>query len=180
MCQNPACMSYPPSFFVELRAGGMELPEDACMTIDYGRPPKTGWAKLVCELLVEDLQTSLVFWTDMLGFEIAYQRPEQGFAYLERPEGAQIMLCQRSGKWETGPLEAPLGRGVMFQVFVDSISETLARLSAADWPLYDGPREVWRRWGDREGGKREIFVQDPDGYLVMLAEDLGERPLSAE
>jgi hypothetical protein len=44
-------------------------------------------------------------------------------------------------------------------------------------PLHAGPREVWRRYGDREGGKQEIFVLDPNGYLVMMAQDLGERPL---
>ena len=113
----------------------------------------------------------------MLGFEIAYQRPEEGFAYLERPEGAQIMLCQRSGNWETAPLRRPFGRGVMFQIYVESIAKVLSTLSDAAWPLHAGPREVWRRYGDREGGKREIFVQDPDGYLIMIAEDLGERPL---
>jgi catechol 2,3-dioxygenase-like lactoylglutathione lyase family enzyme len=143
----------------------------------HGAPPRTGWAKLVCELLVEDIETSLGFWTKMLGFEIAYQRPEQGFAYLERPEGAQIMLCQRSGNWETAPLRRPFGRGVMFQIYVESIAKVLSTLSDAAWPLHAGPREVWRRYGDREGGKREIFVQDPDGYLIMIAEDLGERPL---
>jgi catechol 2,3-dioxygenase-like lactoylglutathione lyase family enzyme len=145
--------------------------------VDYGRPPKGGWAKLVCELLVDDLSASLAFWRTLLGFEIAYQRPDQGFAYLERPEGAQIMLCQRSGNWETGPLERPFGRGVMFQVFVDDLSPSSAALAAAGVRFTAGPREVWRRWGDREGGKREIVVQDPDGYLVMIAEDLGERAL---
>jgi catechol 2,3-dioxygenase-like lactoylglutathione lyase family enzyme len=143
----------------------------------HGAPPRTSWAKLVCEQLVEDIETSLGFWTKMLGFEIAYQRPEQGFAYLERPEGAQIMLCQRSGNWETAPLRRPFGRGVMFQIYVESIAKVLSTLSDAAWPLHAGPREVWRRYGDREGGKREIFVQDPDGYLIMIAEDLGERPL---
>jgi hypothetical protein len=44
-------------------------------------------------------------------------------------------------------------------------------------PIYAGPRETWRRYGDQEGGKREVIVQDPNGYLIMLAEDLGERPL---
>jgi catechol 2,3-dioxygenase-like lactoylglutathione lyase family enzyme len=145
--------------------------------VDHGAPPRSGWAKLVCELLVEDLAASRAFWEDVLGFAVAYQRPEQGFVYLERPEGAQIMLCQRSGAWETGPLEPPFGRGVMFQVYIDDVSAVLARLERAGHPLYLGPREVWRRWGDREGGKREIVVQDPDGYLVMLAEDLGQRPL---
>lgn len=150
------------------------------MDIDYGAPPKAGWAKLVCELLVENVHASLTFWTDILGFEVAYQRPEQHFVYLEHRDGAQIMLCQRSGNWETGTMERPYGRGVMFQVYVGSIADVLSRLAAADWPLHAGPREVWRRYGDREGGKWEIFVKDPDGYLVMIAEDLGERPLSAE
>lgn len=148
-------------------------------TSDYGSPPRSGWAKLVCELLVEDVVISRGFWQSILGFEVAYQRPEQGFAYLENAEGAQIMLCQRSGNWETGPLEKPFGRGVMFQIFVDNLSNVRAALERNNHPLYAGPREVWRRWGDREGGKREIVIQDPDGYLIMLAENLGERPLGS-
>lgn len=148
------------------------------MHIDHGKPPRGGFAKLAAELLVDDIGASLTFWRDALGFEIAYQRPDQGFAYLERPEGAQIMLCQRSGKWETGPLEAPYGRGVMFQVYISALDPVLARLADLGIPLHAGPREVWRRYGDREGGKREILVLDPNGYLVMMAADLGERPLS--
>jgi catechol 2,3-dioxygenase-like lactoylglutathione lyase family enzyme len=144
---------------------------------DYGAPPRSGWAKLVCELLVDDLTVSRAFWEGVLGFEVAYQRPEQAFVYLERADGAQIMLCRRSGNWETAPLERPYGRGVMFQVYVDDLHDIVAALTRTGCGLYAGPREVWRRWGDREGGKREIVVQDPDGYLVMLAQDLGERPL---
>ena len=86
-----------------------------------GGPPKTGWAKLVPELLVSDIGTSLEFWCDRLGFAILYRRPEEAFAYLERPEGAQIMLAQRSGTWETAPLDRPYGRGAMFQVYFASI-----------------------------------------------------------
>lgn len=146
--------------------------------IDYGQPPKSGWAKLVSELHVTDIEKSCAFWQGLLGFEVAYQRPEERFVYLEHPEGAQIMLCQRNGRFETGSMEPPFGRGAMFQIYLSSLADIMARLSAADWPLYAGPQEIWRRWGDREGGKREIFLQDPDGYLVMVAEDLGERPVS--
>jgi catechol 2,3-dioxygenase-like lactoylglutathione lyase family enzyme len=144
---------------------------------ELGSPPKTGWAKLAPELLVSDIAASLAFWRDRLGFAIAYARPEQGFAYLERPEGAQIMLCQRSGSWESGPLDIPYGRGVMLQVAVADIEPVQHSLGAAGWALYAGPRDVWRDVGDRKAGQREIFVQDPDGYLIMLAQDLGERPL---
>lgn len=143
-----------------------------------GSPPKAGFAAMVAELLVSDLPASLAFWCGPLGFTIAYQRPEQAFAYLERPEGAQIMLCQRSGKWETGPLERPFGRGVMFQLFGLRLAPIVMALSQAGISLHTGPREVWRRYGDREGGQREIVVLDPGGYLVMLTETLGERPLT--
>jgi catechol 2,3-dioxygenase-like lactoylglutathione lyase family enzyme len=148
------------------------------MTTGSDAPPKTGWAKLVPELLVSDIAASLEFWCNRLGFAIAYQRPEEAFAYLERPEGAQIMLSQRSGKWETAPLVRPYGRGAMFQLYVASIAPVARSLESAGWPLYAGPREVWREVGDRQAGQREIFVLDPDGYLVMVANDLGERPLS--
>ena len=90
------------------------------------------------------------------------------------------MLSQRSGKWETAPLDRPYGRGAMFQVYVTSIEPVARSLQAAGWPLYAGPREVSRAVGDRQAGQREIFVLDPDGYLVMVADDLGERPFSEE
>jgi len=74
-----------------------------------GAPPRSGWARMVVELHVNNLRASLSFWRDVLGFEIAFERSEERFAYLEHPEGHQIMLCQRHGRFETGPLDFPLG-----------------------------------------------------------------------
>lgn len=149
------------------------------MTEDFGAPPRSGWAKLVPELLVCDLTESLSFWCGMLGFGVAYRRPAEKFVYLERFDGIQIMLCEKGGNWETGPLERPHGRGAMFQFYVDDFESLLAGVTAAGWPLYAEPREVWRRHGDREGGQREFFVQDPDGYLLMIAQSIGQRELNA-
>lgn len=150
------------------------------MTDEFGAAPRggprSGWAISVCELCVEDLATSLAFWRDLLGFEIAYQRPAEGFVYLEHPEGHQIMLCSRNGWFETGPIERPHGRGVMFQFYFATMEPQLAALTAAGWPAYRAYREIWRRTGDCESGQREIWVQDPDGYLVMVAQNIGSRP----
>ena len=74
-------------------------------------------------------------------------------------------------------MEKPYGRGVMFQIYVSSIDAIIDRLKDLRVPIYAGPREVWRRYGDREGGKQEVIVLDPNGYLIMLAEDLGEQAL---
>jgi len=142
----------------------------AKMSADRNAPLKTGWANMVTELHVADLNVSLAFWKDIIGFEIAYSREEEKFVYLEHPEGQQIMLCQRHGRFETGPMKPPLGRGAMFQIYFRDIRPLLANLAAQNWPIYLGPREVWRKTGDRESGQQEVFVQDPDGYLLMLAQ----------
>ena len=110
------------------------------MTTGLRTPPKTGWAKLVPELLVSDIGTSIEFWCNQLGFAIAYQRPEEKFIYLERPEGAQIMLSQRSGKWETGLLDRPYGRGTMFLVYLASIALIERSLETIGCPLYTGQK----------------------------------------
>ncbi len=85
------------------------------------------------------------------------------------------MLCQRNGRWDTGTLERPYGRGVNFQIMVDQLAPILTALATAGWPLFEEPSEAWYRTGPVEGGQRECLVQDPDGYLVRLAESLGHR-----
>ncbi len=99
------------------------------------------WAKLVPELVVADLEASLRLWRDLIGFSVAYDRPEAGFAYLDL-DGAQVMLEQRStaeDQWVTGPLEAPLGRGINFQIEVRALQPILDRLAGAGWPLFMEP-----------------------------------------
>jgi catechol 2,3-dioxygenase-like lactoylglutathione lyase family enzyme len=105
----------------------------------------------------------------------AYQRPTERFVYLERADGSQIMLCEQNGRFETGAMERPLGRGVMFQLYVADLKAVLERLAARALTIYLGPREIWRAVGALEFGQREIFVQDPDGYLVMVAQNIGTR-----
>ncbi len=50
---------------------------------------------LVPELMVTDLPDSLNFWVSCLGFTIAYQRPEHGFAYLDLNGAADVEVGQR-------------------------------------------------------------------------------------
>ncbi|CAA9210552.1 MAG: hypothetical protein AVDCRST_MAG08-90 [uncultured Acetobacteraceae bacterium] len=59
---------------------------------------------------------------------------------------------------------------------VERLAPILAALEETGWPLYEQPSEAWYRTGDCEGGQREFLVQDPDGYLLRFAEDLGTRP----
>jgi len=137
--------------------------------------PAGGFAPLVPELDVEDIAVSLDFWCRALGFSMAYERREELFAFLQR-EGAQVMLCQRNGKWDTATLERPFGRGVNFEIRVESLAPILAGLGARGWPLFRPPEDAWYRVGDEQTGNRQFLVQDPDGYLLRFAQDLGRRP----
>lgn len=135
--------------------------------------------KLVPELMVTDLQASLAFWVSCLGFNIAYQRPEDGFAYLDL-NGAQVMLEQvepNAGQWLTADLSKPFGRGVNLQIDVEAVAPIIERLGTAQVSLYKTCKDTWYRADDIEVGQREFLVQDPDGYLVRLVERLGERPV---
>lgn len=134
--------------------------------------------KLVPELMITDLDSSLVFWVSCLGFDIAYERPEDGFAYLDL-NGAQVMLEQidsDAGQWLTAPLTEPFGRGINLQVDVPAVAPIIQRLGLAGCPLFRECKDTWYRADDVEVGQREFIVQAPDGYLVRLVERLGERP----
>ncbi len=140
------------------------------------------FSALTPELIVRNLTISQRFWCDVIGFSVWYDRPEENFAYLTLGS-AHIMLDQRSttGRdWVNGPLEAPFGRGVNFQLqvpSVDAVAERCARQGIAlFWPLEDR----WYRRGAEEVGQRQMIVADPDGYLVRCAQSLGMRPYAIE
>jgi len=136
---------------------------------------------LVPELLVESLGESVDFWCRLCGFEVLYDRPDEGFAYITR--GAAHVMIEQAGvgrNWMPGALERPLGRGVNFQISVDSIDPIVSALRAAAWPLFMEPETKWYRMGEVEAGVVQFLVQDPDGYLIRFQSSLGQRAMASE
>jgi len=133
---------------------------------------------LVPEISVASCEKSLDFYVRVLGFSIAYQREEEGFAFLTFGE-AQIMIDEigKTRTWKTGAFDYPLGRGVNFQIAVASIDELLHRLKTNAIELFLQTEEKWYRKIDREVRNKQFLVKDPDGYLLRFSEDLGERPI---
>ena len=136
----------------------------------------SSWAAPVPELLVFDINNSLRFWRDTCGFTMLFDRPDEGFAYLDL-HGAQIMLDEigKTRDWVTGPLESLFGRGINLQVRIPAVEPILASLARAGWPLFMEPEQKWYRTGEVETGLRQFLVQDPDGYLIRFSASLGER-----
>jgi catechol 2,3-dioxygenase-like lactoylglutathione lyase family enzyme len=134
--------------------------------------------QLIPELSVTNFTKSLSFYTQILGFNIEYQREEEGFAFLTLGN-IQIMIDElgKGRDWKTGELKYPLGRGVNFQMEVKSIEPILKNLKDANIELFLDVEEKWYRTGNVESGNRQFLVQDPDGYLLRFTEELGERQI---
>ena len=120
---------------------------------------------LIPELGVRDLAASLDFHVGLIGFSVAYERPEEGFAFLEL--GAAQLMLDTIGMGRTiGEEASALGGGINFQLEVDDLDGIVSRLDAAGWPLVIGPEERLYRTPDGERGQRQLWVRDPDGYLL--------------
>jgi len=131
-------------------------------------------AKLVPELLVSEYEISRDFYVRVIGFGVRYERPEEKFSYLDL-DGAALMIEQETEFWATAPREKPYGRGINLQIEVDAIDPILTRLADAGIALFRPVEEAWYRSGETYRGNRQFLVQDPDGYLLRMFEDLGER-----
>ena len=134
-------------------------------------------AALVPELDVTDLEASLAFYCGVLGFSVRYDRPEEGFAYLER-DGAEVMLEAAAGpgrRFRTAPLERPHGRGINLQIVCADAASLYEAVVAAGHTCLIALEERWYRVGAAERGNRQFVLADPDGYLLRFVEDLGER-----
>lgn len=87
---------------------------------------------MIPELDVSDLGSSLSFYA-LLGFELAYQRLDERFAYLTGG-GAHLMLQEARGpgrRFRTAPLERPFGRGLNLQLEVEDVDAVHDRVVAA-------------------------------------------------
>lgn len=137
--------------------------------------------KLVPEFAVTDCTVSQAFYCGVLGFELRYARPEEGFCYLVR-DGAEIMLDQigLGRDFEDVPQAYPFGAGVNLQIEVADVAMLANACHAAKLALYLPLEERWYRRNEVEVGQRQFVVADPDGYLLRFCQDLGERPLAVK
>jgi catechol 2,3-dioxygenase-like lactoylglutathione lyase family enzyme len=134
---------------------------------------------LTPELSVTDVRRSLEFYVEVLGFTVSYERLEDGFAFLTLGD-ARLMIDQIGiGRdWQTGAFEYPLGRGINLQITVEQIEPILENLTKHSIPLFMPTEERWYRKNDLEVGNRQFLVQDPDGYLLRITQDLGQRHIA--
>jgi len=131
---------------------------------------------LVPELLVADFERSRRFYVEVLGFQVEYGRELPPFAFLSF-EKSQLMIEQDGGEspWRVEPIEHPRGRGLNLSIACSDASALARRVQAAGFDLRLGLEDRWYRCGEVTLGERHFLVQDPDGYLLRFAQELGAR-----
>ena len=119
-------------------------------------------------LFVADLERSVAFYRDVIGVPFRLR----GDGYVEfATEGARFGLYDRNrlgeltGQDSTTP-NRPGGEVVFLVGDVDAEAE---RLRAAGATILKGPL-------DRPWGQRTLHVEDPDGFVVELAEEIPRQP----
>jgi lactoylglutathione lyase len=120
-------------------------------------------------LFVGDLERSTAFYRDMIGLPFKLR----GDGYVEfATEGTRFGLYDRNRLQElTGQdAEAPAHPGGEVVFLVGDVDAEAERLREAGVRVLKGP--VDRAWGHRT-----LHVEDPDGFVVELAEEIPRQPV---
>ncbi len=120
--------------------------------------------KITPVLIVEEIERSLPFWIDRMGFVKTVDVPEGdrlGFVIVVR-DGAELMLQTIESVRKDAPQFAPKARSNDVGLFieVDDFDDVLKRLKG--YPVALAERTTFY-------GMREIGVYEPSGHTVIFA-----------
>jgi catechol 2,3-dioxygenase-like lactoylglutathione lyase family enzyme len=121
--------------------------------------------KITTVLIVEEIEKSLAFWVDRMGFQKTVDVPEGdrlGFVILVR-DGAELMMQTLSSVRKDEPRFAPerlVTKGCGLFVEVSDFEDVKRRLDG--YPVVMQERVTFY-------GMREIGVAEPNGHTVVFA-----------
>ena len=120
---------------------------------------------LVPNILVANVDRSLTFYRDVLGFSPIMTNPPQPplmWAMIRR-DSATLMLQDRSLLEEIPQLkDRPIGGSLTFYSHVGGLKEL--------YDSFDGKVAIVMPWKTTFYGMNEFGIQDPDGYVHVFAE----------
>jgi catechol 2,3-dioxygenase-like lactoylglutathione lyase family enzyme len=133
-------------------------------------------------ITVSDLERSLVFWRDVLGFELSHRAHQKGelAEQITGVPGAEILIAVLKApghKIELLEYRAPADRrtgnelrpcdvgSVHIALTVDDLDAVLETIAAYGWKAAGNPQTLTV---GPNIGKRVIYVRDPDGTTIEL------------
>ena len=121
--------------------------------------------KITAVLIVKEIEKSLAFWVDRMGFQKTVEVPEGdrlGFVILMR-DGAELMMQTITSVQKDEPKFAPKGlttKGCGMFIEMDDFEDVKRRLDG--YPIVMPERTTFY-------GMREIGVAEPNGHTVVFA-----------
>ncbi len=138
-------------------------------------------ATVVTNLMVTDVEQSVGFYRDLLGFEVVTRVPAEGevlgdnepdqpliFANIKLGSGELMLQCRESFSGEApgvGVDDQPSATASIY-LRVEDLDRLIEALGSA---VIKQPKLSWY-------GMREVWAVDPDGYLLTLGEPSGQPP----
>jgi glyoxylase I family protein len=135
-------------------------------------------------ITVSNLERSLAFWRDVLGFELSHTAHQTGelakeitgvagaeikLAVLKTPSGHKIELLEYLAPPDRKQVALrPCDVGsVHVALLVDNLSAVLERISVSGWKAAGKPQTL--KTGPN-AGKRVVYVRDPNGTTIEFME----------
>jgi lactoylglutathione lyase len=134
------------------------------------RPPSRGLAlrSVAPSLTVDDIQKSLAFYRDVLGFTVR-DRWEEGGTLMGVEMGAgSVVFMLGQDDWKKG---RDRSKGEGFRLYCDTtqdVDRIAERIKARGGRLVQEPR-------DEEWGARAVTVEDPDGFKITISKKQARR-----
>lgn len=127
---------------------------------------------VVPNLIVSDIDRSAAFYRDVLGFSVVATVPEQGplvFAWVQRDE-ISVFLNTAAGVAPDYPSLAARPIGGTATLFMTLEAEDIRTGIDAMFAAVSRGAQVVMPLKDQFYGMREFAIEDPDGYVVILAQ----------
>ena len=135
-------------------------------------------------ITVSNLERSLAFWRDILGFEFSHTAHQKGelageitgipgaelkLAVLKTPGGHKIELLEYLAPADRKRANLrPCDVGsVHVALLVESLDAVLAQIAASGWEAAGKPQTLQ---SGPNAGKRVVYVRDPDGTTIEFME----------
>jgi uncharacterized glyoxalase superfamily protein PhnB len=122
--------------------------------------------KLTPNLMVEDVERTLMFYRDTLGFQVVTTLPDSApfdFAIVQR-DGVELMFQSRTSLSDNVPAltGSPIGASQTFYIEVTGIRDLYEQLRDKIEIVVDFHSTFY--------GTQEFYFRDPNGYILSFSE----------
>ncbi len=113
-------------------------------------------------MTVNDLATSMAFWTDVVGFKVQERFEREGRLLGVGLQAGEVFLMLGQDDWQKGR-DRQKGQGFRMYLMTNQDVDAIARKIEAAGGVLDQPPT------DQEWGARDLAFTDPDGFKVTIA-----------